>query len=66
MLSGDGLIQRFFTGTIRYQEQDLDLTSRWEVPLFSAKVTCKFGNRSLKRGEDRESFTSEERGRLGE
>ena len=66
VLSGDGIIQKFFSGTIRYQQQDLDLRSRWEAPVFSAKITYKFGNRFMKRVSDRESAAREERGRLGE
>ena len=64
ILSADGIIQKFFTGTIRYQEQNLDVVSTWEAPVFSAKVTYKFGNRFLKKGENRRSSASEERGRL--
>ena len=64
VLSGDGIIQKFFTGQIRYQEQNLDILSVWEAPVFSAKVTYKFGNRFLKQGEKRKSAADEERGRL--
>ncbi|MEL7162877.1 MAG: hypothetical protein AAFN92_19115, partial [Bacteroidota bacterium] len=63
-LSGDGIVQRFFTGTIRYQEQNLDIRSIWEAPVFYAKVTYKFGNRFLKGNERRRSAAQEERGRL--
>ncbi len=66
VLSADGIVQRFFTGTINYQEQDLDLVSTWEAPIFSAKVTYKFGNRFLKGRERRGSASEEEKGRLGE
>ncbi|MBC6993859.1 TonB-dependent receptor [Neolewinella lacunae] len=66
VLSGDGIIQKFFTGTIRYQEQNLDVLSTWEAPVFSAKLTYKFGNRFLKRNEGRNSSASEERGRITE
>lgn len=65
-LSGDGIIQKFFTGTIRYQEQNLDIRSLWEAPVFYAKVTYKFGNRFLKKNESRRSAASEERGRLND
>lgn len=66
VLSGDGIIQKFFTGTIRYQEQNLDLRSIWEAPVVSVKLTYKFGNRFLKKNEGRRSSASEERGRLGD
>lgn len=66
VLSGDGIIQKFFTGTIRYQEQDLDIRSIWEAPVISAKFTYKFGNRFLKKNEGRRSAASEERGRLND
>ena len=66
VLSADGIIQKFFTGTIRYQEQNLDIVSTWEAPVFTAKATYKFGSRFLKQGERRKSSASEERGRLGE
>ena len=64
VLSGDGIVQKFFTGTIRYQEQNLDIRSIWEAPVFSAKLTYKFGNRFLKKNESRKSSASEERGRM--
>ena len=65
-LSGDGIVQKFFSSTIRYQEQDLDLNSFWEAPVFSAKLTYKFGSRFLKIGQDRQSAASEERSRIKE
>ncbi len=66
ILSGDGIIQKFFTGTIRYQEQNLDVRSIWEAPVVSMKLTYKFGNRFLKKNEGRRSAASEERGRLND
>ncbi|MEM9929109.1 MAG: outer membrane beta-barrel protein [Bacteroidota bacterium] len=66
VLSGDGIIQKFFTGTIRYQEQNLDIVSTWEAPVFTAKFTYKFGNRFLKKNEGRRSAASEEKGRLND
>ena len=64
VLSADGIIQKFFTGTIRYQEQNLDVLSTWEAPVYSAKITYNFGNRFLKKEDGRKSAASEERGRL--
>ena len=64
VLSVDGLVQKYFTGTIRYQEQDLSLLSSWEAPVFSAKVTYKFGNRFLQGRERRSSASDAEKGRL--
>lgn len=64
VLSADGIVQEFFTGTIRYQEQNLDIRSIWEAPVVSVKLTYKFGNRFLKKSEGRKSAASEERGRL--
>ncbi|MTB49649.1 outer membrane beta-barrel protein [Lewinella sp. W8] len=66
ILSGDGIIQQFFTGEIRFQDQDIDIVSTWEAPVFSAKVTYKFGNRFLNKREGRRSSASEERGRLND
>ncbi|MFT7120986.1 MAG: hypothetical protein ACJAZ9_001164 [Neolewinella sp.] len=66
ILSGDGIIQKFFTGTIRYQEQNLDIESTWEAPVVSFKLTYKFGNRFLKKNQGRKSAASEERGRLND
>ncbi len=66
VLTADGIVRKYFTGTISYQEQDMDLRSTWEAPVFSAKVTYKFGNRFLDRRERRGSASEEERGRLGE
>ncbi|WP_020569624.1 outer membrane beta-barrel protein [Neolewinella persica] len=66
ILSGDGIVQKFFTGTIRYQEQNLDLRSIWEAPVVSVKLTYKFGNRFMKNNEGRKSAASEERGRLND
>jgi hypothetical protein len=66
VLSGDGIIQKFFTGSIRYQEQNLDIRSIWEAPVVSVKLTYKFGNRFLKKNEGRRSSASEERGRLND
>jgi len=66
ILSGDGIVQKFFTGTIRYQEQNLDIRSIWEAPVVSVKLTYKFGNRFLKKNEGRRSSASEERGRLND
>jgi len=66
VLSGDGIVQKFFTGTIRYQEQDLDIRSIWEAPVVSVKLTYKFGNRFLRKNEGRRSAASEEKGRLND
>jgi hypothetical protein len=66
VLSGDGIIQKFFSGRIDFQEQDMDILSTWEAPVFSAKLTYKFGNRFLKGRERRSSASEEERGRLGD
>ncbi|WP_116106564.1 TonB-dependent receptor [Lewinella sp. IMCC34191] len=66
ILSGDGIVQQFFRGQIRYQEQDMDVLSSWEAPVFSAKVTYKFGNRFLKKRDSRNSASQEERGRIGD
>ena len=66
VLSADGIVQKFFTGSIDYQDQDLDILSTWEAPIFSAKVTYKFGNRFLKSRESRNSASAEEKGRLGD
>ena len=65
VLSAEGIVQQFFRGEIRYQEQNLDILSTWEAPVFSAKVTYKFGNRFLKPGERRNSASQEERDRIG-
>ena len=65
VLSAEGIVQQFFRGEIRYQEQNLDILSTWEAPVFSAKVTYKFGNRFLKEGERRNSASQEERDRIG-
>ncbi|MGB3798161.1 MAG: hypothetical protein WA952_00020, partial [Lewinella sp.] len=62
----DGIVQQFFRGEIRYQQQDMDILSTWEAPVFSAKVTYKFGNRFLKKRETRNSASQEERGRIGD
>ena len=64
VISGEGLIQKFFFGTIDYLEQQTEVVSRWELPIVSVKATYKFGNRFLKRGEGRQSAAQEERGRL--
>ncbi len=64
ILSVDGLLQQYFRGTIQYQEQDLSVLSTWEAPVFSAKVTYKFGNRFLSGRERRGSASETERGRL--
>ena len=64
VLSGEGLIQQFFNGRIRYQEQDLDVVSTWEAPVIQAKVTYKFGNRYLNKREGRKSAAAEEKGRM--
>ncbi|WP_420459637.1 outer membrane beta-barrel protein [Neolewinella sp.] len=66
VLSAEGIVQKFFTGTINYQEQDLDVRSTWEAPIFTAKLTYNFGNRFLKGRERRGSASEEEKGRLGD
>ncbi|WP_116127044.1 outer membrane beta-barrel protein [Lewinella sp. IMCC34183] len=66
VLTADGIVQKYFSGTIDYQQQDMDILSTWEAPVFSAKVTYKFGNRFLKGRDRRNSASEEERGRLGE
>ena len=65
VLSAEGIVQQYFRGEIRYQKQNLDIYSTWEAPVFSAKVTYKFGNRFLKQGERRNSASQEERDRIG-
>ena len=64
VLSVDDAYTSFFTGEIRYQEQNLDIRSTWEAPVVTVKCTYKFGNRFLKKGERRESASSAERGRI--
>ena len=63
-LSAENVVQRFFTGQIRYQEQNIDIRSTWEAPVFYFTLTYRFGNRYLKKKEGRESSAREERGRL--
>ncbi|MEL6276687.1 MAG: outer membrane beta-barrel family protein, partial [Bacteroidota bacterium] len=48
-LSADGIIQKFFTGTIDYQNQQFEIFSYWEAPVFNTRITYSFGNRFLKR-----------------
>ncbi|MEO0787326.1 MAG: outer membrane beta-barrel protein [Bacteroidota bacterium] len=60
----DGIIQRFFTGNINYQDQDIDIVSRWEAPVFYLRASYKFGNQHLKSNERRNSASSSERNRL--
>ncbi|MGB3545607.1 MAG: outer membrane beta-barrel protein, partial [Saprospiraceae bacterium] len=63
-LSGDGVIQKFFRGRIDYQEQDIAILSRWEAPTVNGKLTYRFGNRFLKKGDSRRGAAAEERSRM--
>ncbi len=62
--AADGIVQKFFSGTIDYQEQDVRILSTSEAPIFSARVTYKFGDRFLKGRERRGSASEEKKGRL--
>ncbi|MEM7574251.1 MAG: outer membrane beta-barrel protein [Bacteroidota bacterium] len=62
----DGIVQKFFTGTIQYQDQDFNIESRWEAPVFYVRASYKFGNQYLKGRERRNSASSSERNRLND
>lgn len=63
-LSADGIVRKFFTGNIDFQNQQMNLRSYWEAPVFNARVTYSFGNRFLKNKEKIESSGSEARNRI--
>ncbi|PHI18721.1 hypothetical protein CEQ90_16315 [Lewinellaceae bacterium SD302] len=63
-LSADGIIQKFFTGNIDFQNQQMKIRSYWEAPVFNARVTYSFGNRFLKSKEKVQSSGEEARNRI--
>ncbi|MEL6357981.1 MAG: hypothetical protein AAFQ37_13730, partial [Bacteroidota bacterium] len=63
-LSADGIIQKFFTGTIDYQNQQFEIFSYWEAPVFNTRITYSFGNRFLKRKDRVRTSGSEARQRV--
>ncbi|MEZ4987160.1 MAG: outer membrane beta-barrel protein [Saprospiraceae bacterium] len=63
-LSADGIVQRFFEGTISYANLNYDLVSSWEAPVVNARVTWSFGNQSLEKRERRQSSSNTERNRV--
>lgn len=62
-ISGDGIIQKFFTGNVDYQNQKIQVISYWEAPVFNCRVTYSFGNRFLKKKDSIKSSGSEVRER---
>ncbi len=63
-LSADGIVRRFFTGNIRFQNQQMELRSYWEAPVFNGRITYNFGNRFLKDKESVKTSGSEARKRV--
>lgn len=63
-LSADGIVQEFFRGNINFQNQQMDIVSYWEAPVFRARVTYRFGNRFLKNKDKVNSSGSEARERV--
>lgn len=62
-ISGEGIIQQFWRGEVRYQNQNFDIVSTWEAPIVNFRINYKFGNQFLKKGENRRSSADEERQR---
>lgn len=65
-LSAEGVIQRFWTGQVNYQNMDFVIGSTWEAPVVNLNLTWKFGNQYLKKDETRRSAAEEERRRAQE
>lgn len=63
-LSADGIVQKFFEGTIDYANLEYDIVSSWEAPVFNARITWNFGNQSIKSRERRNSSSDSERNRV--
>lgn len=63
-LSGDGIVQKFFNGRIDYQNQQMDILSYWEAPVFRARITYRFGNQFLKNKDRVKTSGSEARQRV--
>lgn len=63
-LSADGIIQKFFSGNIDYENQQMAIVSYWEAPVFNARITYSFGNRFLKNKDRVKSSGSEARERV--
>jgi hypothetical protein len=63
-LSADGIIQKFFTGNIDFQNQQMTILSYWEAPVFNCRVTYNFGNRFLKDKDRVKSSGSDARQRV--
>jgi hypothetical protein len=63
-LSADGIVQKFFEGTIDYANLEYELVSAWEAPVVQARVTWSFGNQSIKGRERRNSSSDTERNRV--
>ncbi|MEM9835515.1 MAG: outer membrane beta-barrel protein [Bacteroidota bacterium] len=63
-LSADGIIQKFFSGTIEYQNQNMGIYSYWEAPVVNMRITYNFGNRFLKKRDRIKTSGSEARQRV--
>ena len=61
--TGEGIIQKFWSGEVNYQNQDFDILSTREAPVVNFRLTYKFGNQFLKKSENRRSSADEERKR---
>lgn len=62
-VTGEGIIQKFWSGEVNYQNQDFDILSTREAPVVNFRLTYKFGNQFLKKSENRRSSADEERKR---
>ena len=63
-MSADGIVQKFFHGSVNYQNMNFQILSAWEAPVFRLNLNWKFGNRYLKDRENRRSASEAERNRV--
>lgn len=63
-LGVDDLFNRFYNGTIRYTNMDINIANRWYTPVINAKFTYNFGNRYLNGKRDRKGVASDQVDRL--
>ena len=63
-LGVDDLFNRFYNGTIKYANMDIDIVNQWYTPVLNAKFTYNFGNRHLNRKKDRAGVASDQVDRL--
>lgn len=61
----ENMFNRFYYGTILYDEVNLILNSEWDAPVFNIQFSYNFGNKHLTKQNDHQSGANDELDRAG-